>query len=104
MAGLAKIAGQTRHDVALSRAGLVDAIASSDGGTTTLWLANLTAAPQTIELPSLRSGEASVAILAAETFERMTTEADFLDKAAGKFSGKVLTLEPYAVARIVVRG
>ncbi len=65
-----------------------------------LWLANLTAQPQTVRVQGF-DGAADVAVLDEGSFAKATTDLAFVAK-SGKKSRKVgsVALRPYAVTRI----
>lgn len=96
LAGLAGHSGQPRRAVDLSAEGAVEAIAIGDDGKTVLWLANLTAQPQTVTLPP---GALNAAVLDETSFERATTDANALAGLRKPVNGSSLDLGAYAVAR-----
>jgi hypothetical protein len=63
-----------------------------------VWLANLTARPQQIEISDLEGAE--MAVLDAETFVAASRDPGFLDQPAAKRLGRSMTLSPYAVLRL----
>jgi hypothetical protein len=63
-----------------------------------LWLANLTDAAVIAEIPSDLADGARIAMLDAESFERLTTMPDYLDTA--QLADGPVRLDAYAVARI----
>jgi hypothetical protein len=65
-----------------------------------LWIANLTAKNAAVRIRGF-AGRAKLAMLDEGSFVRVTTDADFLNK-AGKLLAKAgpLTLRPYAIARL----
>lgn len=80
--------------------GKVAALAYRGASGPVLWLANLTAQPQTVRVQGF-DGAADVAVLDEGSFVKATTDLAFLAK-AGKKSKKVgtIALRPYAVTRI----
>jgi hypothetical protein len=99
IAGLAPLAGARLRRTEVSPRGQVEALAVHDGTKTVLWLANLTDAPVTIDLPVGHGG--SIVALDAEGFEKLTTTHDYLEVAGRPMSAGPLRLDAYAVARIV---
>ena len=102
MIGLAKIAGTARHEVSPSRPGVVDAIASSDGKSTTMWATNLTGGQQQIELAALPQGKATIVELDEDAFDALAIKPDFPTNGARDFGRGPLTLGAYAVACIEI--
>jgi hypothetical protein len=98
IAGLAPLAGARLRETEVSR-GQIEALAVHDGTKLVLWLANLTEAPVTIDLPPGHGG--SIVALDADGFEKLTTTPDYLDVAGRPMPAGPLTLDAYAVARIV---
>jgi hypothetical protein len=96
MAGLAALSGKPRCEVQLSKTGAVDAIAALDEDRTVIWLANLTAQPQTAVLPG---GADLVGVLDESTFEAAMT-GSFRDACGDRtaLNGSELVLGPYATA------
>jgi hypothetical protein len=80
--------------------GKIAALAYRGAAGPVLWLANLTAQPQTVRVQGF-DGTADVAVLDEGSFVKATTDLAFLAK-SGKKSKKVGTvaLRPYAVTRI----
>jgi hypothetical protein len=80
--------------------GKIAALAYKGKAGPVLWLANLTAQPQTVRVQGF-DGAADVAVLDEGSFVKATTDLAFLAK-AGKKSKKVgsVALRPYAVTRI----
>ena len=99
MAGLSRLGGASLLSVESSGVGRIEAIAAHTDGRTTLWVANLTAEPQSLQLPDLGRG-ARIALLSADEFERAAKEPDFMAQAARDTSDGVISLDAYAVARV----
>lgn len=99
MAGLSRLGGASLLSVESSGVGRIEAIAAEQDGRTTLWVANLTAEPQSLQLPDLGRG-ARIALLSADEFERAAKEPDFMAQAARDTSDGVISLDAYAVARV----
>ncbi|MBS0444392.1 MAG: hypothetical protein JSR59_00440 [Proteobacteria bacterium] len=99
--GLAALAGAQLLDVGLSAPRNVQALAARQAdGTLVLWLANLTSEPQRVALePAVGAG--SVAILDEQSFASAARSASAMDDTVLPHDGTELTLNPYAVARIV---
>ena len=102
LAGLARLAEGSRLSVKLSQPGKIAALAARTGGKTHLWLANLTNDRITAKVPALDGAKASIAILDADSFERLTLEPDYLDAAAQDTTSGEVGLDAYATARIVI--
>jgi hypothetical protein len=76
------------------------AVRRSDG--LSLWLTNLTGAPQEVHLEGLpASGNASLALIAEDGFVELCRDPDALNHLARPFAGGSVTLPAYAVARLV---
>jgi D-apionolactonase len=99
VAGLATASGKALRVAKPSRPGIVDAIAYGAGAETTLWIANVTAAKQTVELATRPRAKGTIAVLDDEAFARMTTEPDYLAE-GNPYGGEPIVLGPYAVCRI----
>ncbi len=100
LAGLAPHSGARLVETALSRKGVVEALAFVADGATALWLANLTAEPVSVELPAGSLEGAQLAVLDASSFEQACAGPDFLDAARRSPEGQSIDLDGYAVARI----
>ena len=99
MAGLSQLNGATLLSVETSGAGNIAAIAAEKDGRATLWLANLTAKTQSVQL-SDTTISARIALLAAEQFERAATDPDFMESSVGRLDDRLISLDAYAVARV----
>ena len=102
MAGLSQLNGATLLSVERSGAGNIEAIAAiaaEKDGRATLWLANLTAKTQSVQL-SDTTISARIALLAAEQFERAATDPDFMESSVGRLDDRLISLDAYAVARV----
>jgi hypothetical protein len=99
LSGLARLSGKPLRDVTSSVDGAIEAIAAIDGEETVLWIANLTAEPRRITLPS---GVHSGALLDDTTFGQATTDADAMQKLRTPTKDRLLDLGAYAVACCVI--
>ena len=100
LAGLAPHSGARLVRTSLSRKGTVEALAFVADGATTLWLANLTAEPVSVELPAGSFEGARLAVLDADSFEPASVSPDFLEAAARSVDDRSIALDAYAVASI----
>jgi len=100
VAGLAPHSGARLVGTSLSRKGIVEALAIVAGGRATLWLANLTAEPVTVDLPATAVEGARLATLDAGSFESASVNPDFLGAAGQSLDGQSVALDAYAVASI----
>jgi len=100
LAGLAPHSGARLVGTSVSRKGIVEALAYVAGGLTTLWLANLTAEPVTVELTAISLEGARPVILDVRSFEPASVNPDFLDAAGQSLDGQSIALDAYAVASI----
>jgi hypothetical protein len=100
IADLAKAGGARQITTDVSAPGAAAALAYRGKDGPVLWLANLTARPQTVRVSGF-AGAAKVAMLDEGSFAKATTDTAFLDK-SGKRVAKVgnIALRPYGVARI----
>jgi hypothetical protein len=81
----------------------VQALAARRSDGLTLWLTNLTGAPQEVRLDGLPSaGNATLALLDEDGFADLCRDPDALDRLARPFASTAVTLPPYAVARLVI--
>ncbi len=96
LAGLAALSGTPLRKVEVSGDGAIDAIATSSGGKTVLWLANLTGGPRSVKCPD---GTSAVAILDEPAFEPATTDPHALQALQTGLKDPWLELDAYAVAR-----
>ena len=99
MAGLSRLNGATLLSVETSGTDNIAAIAAEKEGRTTLWLANLTAKAQSVQLLDSTTS-ACIALLAAEQFERAATDPDFMESSVGRLNDRLILLDAYAVARV----
>jgi hypothetical protein len=95
LAGLARLSGKPLREAALSGDGAIEAIAATDNGDTTLWVANLTAETRKVTLPT---GVRAVTLLDEATFGRATTDVDAMQKLRAPANSRSLDLDAYAVA------
>jgi D-apionolactonase len=100
LAGLAPNSGARLVGTSLSKAGTVAALAFAAEGGATLWLANLTAAPATVDLAATTLDGARLVILDAGSFDAASTNPDFLGAAGQSLDGQSIALDAYAVASI----
>jgi D-apionolactonase len=100
IADLAKASGAKLIATEIGDEGKVAALAYRGAAGPVLWLANLTAQPQTVRVQGF-DGAANVVVLDEGTFVKATTDLAFLEK-SGKKTKKVgsVALRPYAVTRI----
>lgn len=100
IADLAKANGAKLIATEIGDESKVAALAYRGASGPVLWLANLTAQPQTVRVQGF-DGAANVAVLDEGSFVKATTDLAFLEK-SGKKSKKVgaIALRPYAVTRI----
>lgn len=96
LAGLSRASGSRLIGAKSARPQEVAVLAYREGGGTTVWLANLTAASLRIAMPA--AGKRT-AILDESGFEEAVADPDFLVRSA-KPSGRELTLGAHAVARV----
>ena len=100
IADLAQASGAKRIATEISDEASVAALAYRAASGPVLWLANLTARPQTVRVQGF-AGPATIAVLDEGSFTKATTDLAFLQKSSKK-SMKVgsIALRPYAVTRI----
>jgi len=100
IADLAQASGAKRIATEIGDESKIAALAYRGASGPVLWLANLTAQPQTVRVQGF-DGPAEVAVLDEGSFVKATTDLAFLKK-SGKKSKKVgtIALRPYAVTRI----
>jgi D-apionolactonase len=100
IADLARASGAKLIAAEIGDEGKIAALAYRGGSGPVLWLANLTAQPQTVRVQGF-DGPATIAVLDEGSFVKATTELAFLEK-TGKKTRKVgsVALRPYAVTRI----
>ncbi|TIM26134.1 MAG: hypothetical protein E5Y63_31060 [Mesorhizobium sp.] len=99
MAGLSKLSGATLLSVATSGTDSIAAIAAEKDGRTTLWLSNLTAKKQSVQL-SDTPNSARIALLAADQFERAAADPNFMESPGRRLDDQFISLDAYAVARV----
>ncbi len=95
LAGLARLAGKPMLRVEASS--FVEAIAAETEDGIELWLANRTGAPQSANLPRAAR---DVFVLDADSFLAAAADPDARTSLAAPFTGRQITLAPYAVARL----
>jgi D-apionolactonase len=96
--GLAALRGRLLIDFAISKPREMQAIAVKRDSGFEAWLANLTDQNKTIELNSNVVGNLS--ILSVPEFERATQDFSVMDSLERTFSGRLIVLPPYGVARV----
>lgn len=99
MAGLSKLSGATLLFVGTSGADSIAAIAAEKDGRTTLWLSNLTAKKQSVQLSDTPIS-ARIALLAADQFERAAADPNFMENPGRRLDDQFIPLDAYAVARV----
>jgi hypothetical protein len=97
MTALGRASRATVLDTTVSRKGTVETLALRTDGRTVLWIANLTEAPVSVELPDL-GANVRMAVLEAKEFERLATTPDYLDVAGRAVESGPVALDAYAVA------
>ena len=100
MAGLGRGSGRRLVETHASPPGRAAALAWRDGERVILWLANLTAEPQTLRIAGLDGSGRQVSVIDAASFEQAVCAPDALDALARPFVGAELTLDAYAAAQI----
>ena len=100
IAGLGAASGNKRLDAVSSAASTVAALGYRTEEGREVWLANLSAEPQTVKVTGL-SGAAEIHHLSEGRFQKLATQADYLLR-AGETVKKLSSVElgPYGVARI----
>lgn len=99
MAGLSKLSGATLLSMGTSGADSIAAIAAEKDGRTTLWLSNLTARKQSVQLSDTPIS-ARIALLAADQFERAAADPNFMENPGRRLDDQFISLDAYAVARV----
>jgi D-apionolactonase len=100
--GLAALAGSDALTVESGPIREIQAIAAETDRGRELWVANLTGEPKTVALaPPV--GEGRIFVLDVDSFPDATRNVDAAEQLSAPYSGDVLALGPYAVARIVGR-
>jgi hypothetical protein len=100
--GMAAAAGATQLATSLSDGSAVQAVAYRGGGSTVLWLANLSGADKVVELEGLPGGRARIARLDQDGFLGATSGPDGLADSDPASKPDRLELAPYAVLRITM--
>ncbi|MGA2044884.1 MAG: hypothetical protein ABSG83_16105 [Roseiarcus sp.] len=101
MAGLAAGCGRTLIEARASEPGAIAALVWREGGRRVVWLANLRGEPTTIRIAGGAAPGWRLSVIDAESFGRAATEFGVLELLARPFVGEELTLDAYAVARLV---
>ncbi|WP_051333993.1 hypothetical protein [Mesorhizobium sp. WSM3224] len=99
MAGLSQLKGATLLSVETSGAESVATIAAEKDGRATLWLSNLTAKTQSVQLSDTPIS-ARIALLAADQFERAATDLNFMENSVRQLDDQFISLDAYTVARV----
>jgi hypothetical protein len=99
MAGLSQLKGATLLSVETSGADSIATIAAEKDGRATLWLSNLTAKTQSVQLSDTPIS-ARIALLAADQFERAATNPNFMESSVRHLDDRFISLDAYAVARV----
>ncbi len=99
MAGLSLLDGAKLLSVETSGTETIAAIAAKKDGRTTLWLANLSANAQSVQLSDTPIGT-RIVHLAAGQFEQAATDPNFMEHSGGRLDDRLILLDAYAVARI----
>ena len=102
LSGAAKAAGKTRLATTLSTPDQIQAYAWRSDRKTTVWIANLTADQQTVEIEGLPTGNRSVRLLNESSFEVCATGPDGFNKIAVINDGNKIELAAYAVASLEI--
>ncbi|HYJ17751.1 MAG TPA: hypothetical protein VEW72_01120 [Burkholderiales bacterium] len=97
IAGLTRGAGQKRVSVECSNPGKIQSLAYRNKKGTTLWLANLTAEKQSVDLEGIR-GDAFAGVLDEGSFVKAVTDPEAFQESWKPLRGNSLELGPYAVA------
>lgn len=98
MAGLSELSGAPLVDVAVEGSNGIAVLAARKDGRIVLWVANLTAEPQAVQLADA-DVTSKVAILSADRFEQIAVDPAFMASAARPLTDGRLHLDAYAVAR-----
>ncbi|MEQ1805983.1 MAG: hypothetical protein ABL900_11465 [Burkholderiaceae bacterium] len=102
VSGLSRGAGATLVDAACSNPQKVQSLAyRAKAGGTTLWLANLTAQNQEVQIAGSAKGAMIGALLDETSFEQATTQPREFQK-SWQTMGRRITLKPYAVAILAI--
>ncbi len=100
IAGMARLAGCQSCQTVSSASRDVQAVACVRDGGTELWLANLTGEPRDVAI-SGPSGRPVLYLMDEETFVACAAEPDGLARSAREFEPGSLSLNAYAVARVI---
>lgn len=98
MAGLSQLAGALLLCVEAARTDSIAAIAAQQDGRATLWLSNLTAKTQLVQLADTPIN-ARIALLAADHLERAAIDPTFMESSV-PLGDQFISLDAYAVARV----
>jgi hypothetical protein len=99
--GVARLKGADLFDTTVSRPRDVQALAARRKDRRyELWIANLTADPVTVDLGAIFEG-GRAAILDAERFAKAAARPEFLDKVNAMAGNGRISLDAFAVARVV---
>jgi hypothetical protein len=101
--GLAEAAGSKHIEAGSSDTGRVRTLAWRKGKTTHVWLANLRAEPVAVKLRGLPKGKAGLMMLDEASFDEAARDPAYGESTA-PFEGATVTLAPFAVARLDVKG
>jgi hypothetical protein len=96
--GLAALGGRALLKLDIAEPGKVQGLAAEADGRRVVWLANLTAEPQPIEMADLAGAE--MASLDAESFVAASRDPAFLDRGPAECFGGSMTLPSYGVVRL----
>ncbi|HWL67534.1 MAG TPA: hypothetical protein VNS22_04030 [Geminicoccus sp.] len=103
LTGHAALAGASLRQARSAAPSAIQVLAAESAAGLTVWLCNLTGAPRQVRLDGLDAGLAELAVLDAADFERACQDADFLVDSAVPLPPGDLSLDAYAVVRILVR-
>ncbi|MFQ6554208.1 hypothetical protein AAD018_017840 [Aestuariibius insulae] len=96
--GLSRLKGAPRLGLNLSASGPLSAIAVQMADGIEIWAANMTPDPVEVRFPK----PVEVAVLDASSFAEAATASDYLDHVTGR--DPVMTLDSFAIARILMKG
>ncbi|NQV98137.1 MAG: hypothetical protein HQ483_00430 [Rhodospirillales bacterium] len=96
--GAAQAAGQARHKVTLNNPDQIQAYAWRSDGKMTLWVANLTAQEQSVEIEGMPGLEGRIRVLDESAFEACAAGSDGFDGTANKAMTDKISLGAYAIA------
>lgn len=100
VAGLAAAAGAPRLDATSSHSHDVECVAYQSDDKTVLWVTNLTAQQQRIELTGLPSAQRTMSTLDAESFENCVSSASAFTQSAAEQSTDTMMIEAYSTVCI----